>query len=296
MRAKFEERQAKNRIVLVERFPALETLQERVIVGLLSWTLMDRRERWVKASAAIHTEFGVQTPSEIARDYLDFYFPTRLRATRRQAATLRLHRSAPIYCRPGVYERHCYIDIKSAFFSIMGLAGWDVDYFPDRWIRPGYRPVDFPYPGHKVARNALVSAGLPTPMRMWTGKTMVKRRNLNVHINLSLWALIMDTLNCIAQEAIACEAVYVHTDGAIVPSYRAADFIEAVQSYALLASIKPDSVGRCVMLGMGNWRCGERRTKLFGRASSMGGCDHIYYANPSLIKRKFQKFARLITP
>jgi hypothetical protein len=290
LRQKYEVRNATYKLRQTKYFEPLENLQERIAVGLLSWTLLDRHERWIRPSALLHTQFGLQTASEVARDYLDFKFPKRLRALGPQAEVLKLHRAAPLYCWPGIYDEYCYLDLKSAFYSIMCLAGWDVDYFPAKWLVPGTTPVDFPLSGHKVARNCLVSCALPTPMKLWTGYRFVRRRANNPHINLGLWSLIMDILNCIAREATECEAVYIHTDGYIIPLYRAYELQERIAEYGLIAEIKLNSIGTCIMLGMGNWKCGERKTKRFNKAHGMGRVDTIYKMDNVLLKRKLAKF------
>jgi hypothetical protein len=132
-------------------------------------------------------------------------------------------------------------------------------------------------------------------MKMWTGTKFIKQYRRNVHINFSLWALIMDTLHSVAMEAIKHGAVYIHTDGAILPVARVQSYIEAVAAYGLDAQIKHNSYGECWIFGMGNWRCGERTTKRFGASDRvMSVVDTVYYPYNELIKRKLYKFSTVV--
>lgn len=288
LHARAEERQARYKTIIVDSFPPLNIMNERIYWGVLSWTLPARKERWLKPSAVINIGHGIQTGSEVARDYLDYYHPDRLRATGRQAEMITMHRSAPIYCEPSVRDGMSYVDISSAFWSIMSIVGWDVDYFPGKWIVKGRPPLDFPLGDHKVARTSLVMCGLPTPMRVWNGERMIAQRRENKHINLGLWSLIMDTLHALGAQAVRLGAIYVHTDGYILPSENADEMIDIIHSFQLQAKVK--ARGLAVVLGMGNWRIGERRTKAYGAGRShYGQLDEIYRTNGERIKSKLTK-------
>jgi len=285
MRSAALERQEKTLTKVVDFFPPFTTMNERIYLGVNSWSLPDRHERWVRPGGYYVTENGIQTAGEIARDYLDFKFPKRLRATRAQKDALNIHRSAPLYVEPTILEDAAYVDLKSAFWSIMQLVGWNVDYHPSKWILRGTIPHDFPYPDNKAARNSLVSCGLPTPLRMWTGKKVTRRFATNIHINMGLWALIMDTLHAIASHARELDACYVHTDGYILPRWNAEDLIDKIASYGLHASIKARGVG--TIIGMGNWKVGDNITKNYMKQwSLMGGVDYIYQVQREQIRDK----------
>lgn len=283
------ERQLKHKTMIVDFFPPLEKFpDERIYLGVMSWTLPDRHERWIKPSAVINIGNGLQTAGEIARDYLDFKFPNRLRATGAQAALLKMHRSAPLYCEPSVLEDATYVDLKSAFWSIMMLLGWNVDYYPSKWIVKGKAPDDYPLSEHKQARNSLVTCGLSTPLRMWTGKKVTRQFARNNHINMGLWAIIMDTLHAIAAYARQLDAVYIHTDGYILPSEKAKDLLTIIREFGLYASVKASGIS--TVIGMGNWKVGNKATKFYGRHTSYhGGVEHIYQVNIDQIRAKLKK-------
>lgn len=286
MRQAAEERQAKQVTKVVDMFPPLsEFPNERIYLGVNSWSFPDRKERWLKPGGYFVTENGMQTAGEIARDYLDFKFPTRLRATRAQKALLNLHRSAPLYVEPTLLEDAAYVDLKSAFWSLMSLVGWNVDYYPSKWIVRGVIPDDFPYADIKPARNSLVSCGLPTPLRMWTGKKVTRRFATNIHINMGLWAFIMDTLHAIASVARQLGACYIHTDGYILERWNAPDLIRFINSFGLDAGIKAAGVG--TIIGMGNWKVGTHQTKQYMKSYGlMGGVDYVYMTQREQIQRK----------
>lgn len=286
MRQAALERQEKNKTKIVDYFPPFTDFpNERIYLGVNSWTLPDRKERWLKPGGYFVTENGIQTAGEIARDYLDFKFPKRLRATRAQKDLLNIHRSAPLYVEPTIIEDAAYVDLKSAFWSIMCLVGWNVDYYPSKWAVRGVIPNDFPYPDIKPARNSLVSCGLPTPLRMWTGKKVTRRFATNLHINMGLWAFIMDTLHAIACRARELEACYVHTDGYILPANQAENLIYSIEQYGLHASIKARGMG--TIIGMGNWKVGQNQTKNYMSSFAlMGGVDYTYQVQREQLRDK----------
>lgn len=290
MRLAAEARQAKYKTLIVDNFPPLLTFpDERIYLGVNSWTLPDREERWLKPGGYHITNNGIQTAGEIARDYLDYKFPKRLRATRAQKTAINIHRSAPLYVEPTILERAVYVDLKSAFWSLMRLVGWNVDYNPSCWLVRGIPPNDFPYPDIKPSRNSLVSCGLPTPLRMWTGKKVTRQFRTNLHINMGLWAVIMDTLHAIASHARELEACYIHTDGYILPERNANRMLEIIQSYGLYGGIKARGVG--AIIGMGNWRVGEQMTMNYGRSYAlMGGVDYIYQVQREQLRDKLSRY------
>jgi hypothetical protein len=286
-------RQARYATIVQDQFGDFTVHKERITLGQLSWTFQASKIRWLRKSGVVNLGYGWQTAGEVARDYLDWKYPERLHATGRQAELLKAHKSAPIFCRPTVGEGYSYVDLKSAFWSIMCLAGWDVDYFPDKWLVRGTPPKDFPLPNHKVARNCLASSGLPSPVRIWTGKKVVKQYRYNLHLNLGLWSVIMDTLHIIAEYALRCGAVYVHTDGYIVPDAKVEQMIDFVSGLHLRASVKHS--GFLILFGMGDWQIGAKKTKFFGRGHHTMMVHSVRHVPDGLIRRKFDRFAAGLT-
>lgn len=285
------ERQEKHATIIKDYFPDIHTLTEPCYHGVLSWTLPQRRERWIKPGAVVNIGNGIQTGGEIARDYLDWKYPDRLRATKAQVLAIKEHRSAPLYCEPSVLEHGAYVDLSAAYWSIMSLIGWDVDYYPGKWLVAGECPDDFPLREHKVARNALVSAGLPTPVKYWTGSEDKKLYTRNPHINMGLWAAIMDILHSIGGIARSLGAIYVHTDGYILEAWEASTLIGEIERFGLHASIKASGVS--VVLGMGNYRCGDKSTKAYGAAGITGNVEYIYRTHSDKLREKLDHLSRV---
>lgn len=285
------ERQQKNETLVLSEFPNIKTIHERVFYGMLSWTLPNRKERWIHSTALINRGNGYQTGSEVARDYLDWKFPKKLRACSAQAQSLRFPRSAPLYVRPSVLEFGSYVDITATYLSFMDIIGWNVDYFPGNWLVKGSPPSDFPLREVKVARNSLVSTGLPTPMRIWTGERFVDKHRRNTHLNLGLWSCIMDVLHAIAGFALRLGAVYVHTDGYILQAWDAQELIEYIAQFGLVASIKAS--GLSIVNGVGNYKVGERQTKHYGTPFVLtGGIDSVRKIDDARFISKFNMIVR----
>lgn len=253
------ERRKSYQPIVVSAFPDMRDFNERVIWGTFSWSLTKSKIRLIRRSTAVSCGHGLQTPGDVVRDYLDYYHPRRLRASAEQARLLDEHVSTPLFLRPTVAGDYTYVDIKAAYWSILQLVGWDVDYFPERWIGQGRIPHDFPLPDSKVSRACLVSMALPSTSLEWTGTAYRRRRTKNVHINRGLWRVVQDILHSIARAAVALDAVYVHTDGYILPTKNADTLREEIWSWGLPSSIKGQ--GFCLVLGFGNFKVGDRQSK-----------------------------------
>lgn len=256
-----EKRNEKNKHVLYSDFPDITQIRERVYWGIYSWTLTKSKRRWLNYETALHVDDMICSPTDIVRDYLDFYHPNRLRATGLEVRNYETRRYAPLYIHPTTIQDATYIDIKSTYYSIVTLLGWNVGYMPGQWLIAGRAPLDFPLPNDKPARNYLVSIGLPGEIDVWTGYRWVSQSVPNVHINLALWSVIMDILHSIASIAVALGAIYVHTDGYILPSERANELMLAIRQFRLTPEVRAE--GPTILLGFANYMCGERRTKSF---------------------------------
>ena len=141
-----------------QHFPKLADLNEPVIIGTYSLILLKTKRRYVDASHALKiTQYGsdLETATCLSRDYLkELYRSPRIK---HDQAELIKGQFMPLFVKPTVFDFGYYIDIKSAWWSIMSMCGWSVDYWPGKWIFPGRPPKDFPFPLEKLARSALVS-------------------------------------------------------------------------------------------------------------------------------------------
>lgn len=224
----------------------------------------------------VNMGYGAQTPGDVVRDYLDFYFPARLRAFHNEAKFYDTHVSTPLFLRPGILSDGVYVDVKSAYFSIVNLVGWNVRYQPSSWVSPGRPCYDFPLANDtrriaKSARACLVSFGLHRKSTFWNGSKLSERATKNNHVNYGLWHIAQDILHAIASVAVQLGARYVHTDGYILPAGAAEILEEYIASWGFHSGRK--GAGKTMVLGFGNFQVGEFRTK---RLRPIAGKPYTY--------------------
>jgi hypothetical protein len=245
---------------ILRKFPPLPFIRTRAMIGGFSWSVPGWSVRLMKAYGLVNLGYGDQTPPEVARDYLMLKFHRRMRATGEQARAIKVPRHAPMFCIPGEMPDAVYIDIKSAYWSILRVTGWNLEYNPGRWLGTGHALDDFPLPENKVARNSLVTAGLTAPMRVWTGAALIYEKHGNPLTNYGVWALVQDVLNSVAREMIDyAGAVYVHTDGYII--HEAAEDVarSIIESWGLTPSVKARGYGK--VRAVGSYEIGEVKTR-----------------------------------
>lgn len=229
-------------------------------LGTYSWANPKLKRRFIEESIVIYDLFDVpQTPPEIARDYLRAKYLEYRRHTQSQFAAINEARSAPRYAQPGVYRDMAYVDLRAAYWSIIQAVGWDVDYCPGRWIGKRSTNEDFPIPDHKLARNCLVSAGLITPSTVWTGEKIKNFTGHNPLVNYDIWALCQDVLHALATLALKAGAVYVHTDGYIVPEKHAELLREEIAEWGIESKVK--GRGNAAIYAVGCYKIGSYETK-----------------------------------
>lgn len=235
------------------------------ILGSFSWTSVATKQRWMLKSVAENYGAGWVTPADIARDYLTVKYGGKKRRmnTKQYREFYDSPRSAPIYAVPCEIENALYIDIKSAYWSILRAVGWDVDYMPNSFLSVCSDVRDFPFPDNKMARNCLVSTAAEGAayMRMWTGEQLSWKKGGNPLVNKMLWSLVMDVLHGVAHDCVEAGACYVYTDGFILPEDKARSVSDVLKAWGLPCGIKHE--GRTVILGAGAYKIGAYETKKF---------------------------------
>lgn len=215
--------QQKFQVIPVPDAPRLADIPNGVVtMGSFSWFV---ERKYGKPYKLVFTRYAREiadgvwcTPPQAARAYLDYKFPSlplRARGGQLQRC-LTPRRSPPLYAT--VMDGDLvYIDIKSAYWSILQVSGYDVQYSPGDYFGVREKVSDFPYPDWKLARNSLVSVGQSRVVRQYSANTHAYRTEPrpNRFTNRILWALVNDTLNAIAVDAVSAGAVYVYTDGYI---------------------------------------------------------------------------------
>lgn len=250
--------------IRVRQFPEVEKLNEIVMLGAHSYALINTRRRLMRDRIQIEGEV-FETPSAIARDFLRHVYKRGPRYIKSQALTVEGVPPVPSYAAPRKFAHGFYIDLQAAYWSIMEIVGWDVDYNPGLWLSPGRPPRDFPFPDHKVARNCLVSAGRLSGIPRYDPRKLPDNpfdeimRGSELK-NAQLPRLIHDLLNCIAIQAIGEGAIYVNNDGYIAPDEKIKDrIVNVITGWGLTARIKAEGGGE--VKASGTYRIGRIKTK-----------------------------------
>lgn len=248
---------------IVSPLPRPGDLGESMILGAFSVIGMSSKSRYIFKPVLVPIDHTSETPSTLARDYLMLKYKRGPIISHIQRLKIeKIRKPAPNYAQPAEFSNGFYIDIRSTYWTIMNAIGWNVDYYPGKWIKPGKKPVDFPFPDNKTARNCLVSAGAggSIPIYNYPGGLSELKKG-NPLANLSLISLINDILNAVAFEAVKLGAVYVNSDGYIAPSESiAAQIFDLLNNWGLPARIKAQ--GRGVVVGSGTYQVGSARSGL----------------------------------
>lgn len=297
-----EEKQSRKKIILTKRLPALSSLKELTIIGKYSYYQNESQRRIIDKTESIELKPGlVETPPAIARTYLIEKYKLSPRISKVQfEANVDSLRQMPNYAAPCEFEHGFYVDIKSAYWAIMNIAGWDVDYYPGKWLSDGTPPDDFPLPDHKTARSCLYSAGAMSSIPYYDPNYRKKGKenaidifkNGNPLINPGLCKLTSDILNSIAIQAIDAGAVYANTDGFIAPNeYIAGHIVHIIMNWGLEARIKAEGKGG--VKGAGAYKVGNETSTPFKVRRDSQGIKKVF--EPRYIKwleRSFGFWAR----
>lgn len=293
------ERNEKYHIHVLKRFFDIRRLPHPATLGSFSWSSLPIKTKWLNAPHAFNNGGGMVTPGDLARDYLSIKYPDRaIRCTTDQwQKSVSDRRQPPIYCNPCQLESAVYLDLSGAFWQIVRAVGWDVSYNPGKFLTSNSRMTDFPYPQNKMARNCLVSVGLPAPMRMWTGTEIKFVKKPSKFVNLILWRLVMDVLNSVAADMIDAGAVYVYTDGYILPYEKLDQAWSILESYGLEGRVKFEGEADVVTpacYAFTNERDGFRCTEIYRRRKTRARrlVSKFYGSERDFIKRKFTRLAK----
>jgi hypothetical protein len=207
-----------------------------------------------------------QTPTEISRDYLLAKYEKKPRQYHDQYIVNSMKRGWPYLAKTGFHGDCVYIDLKSAYWSIMQVVGWDVEYNPSRWLGRSSIMNDFPLPSNRLARNSLVSSATLSSISMWTG-THLKTKSVGGRLmNPIVHSIVMDVLHGIASDLENMGAVYIHTDGYIVPRYLQASALSMINcQWGVPARVKHE--GLTVVKGIGSYGVGAHTSGFLGHTA-----------------------------
>lgn len=277
-------------IFLFDKFPPLTTIHVPTIIGLFSWSSRAIKKRMLLRSHAVDYGGGWCTPGDIARDYLALKFPKRrIRMTTSQYQKIVPNRAqTPVFCKPELLERGLYVDIQHAYWSILRAVGWDVNYNPGLFLSPQSNVEDFPLSQHKMARNCLVSCGLPGSLRLWTGEKLVFQKKPNRFVNLMLWRLVQDVLHGVALDCIEAGAIYAYTDGFIVSEQSVENVFSAIEAWGLMCGVK--HAGKVNVNAPADYQFPDYRTKVRTRSKPIE-FSNLYEPGRDWLRWRFKKFA-----
>ena len=244
-------------------FPKLEEIDEPAIIGTYSMTLLKTKKRFIVWPSCLKiTRQGedVDTATCLSRDYLkETYFAPRVK---HEQVELISGQFMPIFVKPTVFDYGYYIDVKSAWWSIMNLCGWNVDYWPGKWLLNGRPPRDYPYPLSKLGRSALVSVAQSYMIEIYDPKTKqkIKKISFNSHLNYHIYATIAHVLSGIGIMAASLGCVYVNADGMIAPNEDiAVETMKMIDEWKLPYTTK--GAGRGWVKAIGCYRVGDLATR-----------------------------------
>jgi hypothetical protein len=104
--------------------------------------------------------------------------------------------------------------------------------------------------------------GLPSGVNVWIPNVGFQRKKTwKPTANLILWGFVQDVLHGVAHDMVSLAgAVYVNTDGYIIPDERMKDAAKVFDSWGLHATIK--EWGRAVVRGAGDYDIGGKRSRV----------------------------------
>jgi hypothetical protein len=283
----YEKRNTKYTKHVVFPFPSVRTIPGKTYLGTVSWT--SGNERWLNSHAVVNIGLGTQSRTEVGRDYIVAKYKLPLRARGSQAEMIKLYRKLPTYANPGEYDDMVYVDIKSAFWSIIRAVGWNVDYNPGLWVGKKSENADFPLADDKVARSSLVTLGILTDVTCHQNGSFFTERLGGIYTNYGLWALVTDVLQGVASDMLQLNPVYVNTDGYIIKRKYTDIALEIISQWGLSASVKNE--GETTVKGVGVYRIGSKETKNFYRPINSYHTG-INAFDTSWLRHRMLKFSR----
>lgn len=263
----------------VVHLPDPERLSEITLLGSYSYTLLQTRQRWIRKPMEIVDGIR-ETPPAVGRDYLRLIYHHGPRGTRKQTRTNAACPPVPNVARPRKFAHGLYVDIRSCYWSIMMVAGWNPDYNPGVWLAAGRPPYDYPFPDNKIARNCLPSIGSIETIPRYDPRKLPRDpydevKPGNELKNLQLPRLIHDVLNGIGVQCLAAGAIYLNNDGMIAPTPKIAEACEhIIEDWGLTWSIKAEGSGD--VKASGTYRVGTSETLTYPMTHQVTPIENIY--------------------
>lgn len=264
--------------------PNPQTLESGTIMGSWAYSLPHRHR--IITNRERELAVGV-LPADVTRAWLNDCYKLPLR---RRKSQLNRNYVLPIHALRGEYGDCAYIDIKSAYLSILSL-GFDVEYIPNKYIAvdPVAIPVDIS--SNKFCYSiavAMSTTKISTISIMGREQNIFSVKKFNIYSNPCLYALAGDVLNGVAAEALAVlgdRIKYANTDGFVVESKYSDYLLDIIASWGFVARVKLR--GSTNIGGVGSWRIGERSTKRFDKNAHDFTCELMPKSERLWLKKRF---------
>jgi len=169
------------------------------------------------------------------------------------------------------------LDLRAAYWTLVSACGADVDYFPGKWLTVKSDCRDFPFHDNKIARSALVSVGIPTPGLMWDGTKLVNTPARNSLVNIMLYHWVLHVLHGVAQDMKTIGAVYIHTDGYVLPAVHEDAGRAIVESWGLKVGVK--GRGDADIIHIGKYCIGHEMTRHYNPHDRRMSFDNLLNVN-----------------
>lgn len=258
-----------------------------IIAGSASFYIPSRREKYVMLDnhkgipvarlwPTIDGEMVYMSPGEAARTELQRAFPNLQKVGWRRPETVLFEWRWPTYF---IGERwQCddatYVDLKGAYHQIYSRLWLDVKY-PCGMGTMDLEPIAEALSEWKAARNSIIGQIRSMQGQIIKGKHRKNIRLENPYLSPHLWATVQAILNEIASCAIAWGAVYVATDGYILPSVYATGFCDFLNEMGLNYRLKQ---GEADIKAWACYKVGDKTTVAYRDRPDMKG-GKIYNIN-----------------
>lgn len=237
---------------------------KRVTVGNGGCTILDRNPpvKVRQSPEVAERDLGSEWLNWLLREHGVKRLPYR----RDQLAHLQT--AQPLYAAPGQYRDMAYVDLSHAYHELYSVAAMCGTYIPDPDCPVLSLRKDLTFEGAaemaplRTARNMVIGIMRSTKRTFLQpdGRLVpVDATGQNVLLSPGLWGYMGDTLHAVACDALSFGAVYVNTDGYIVPADRAVALMEHLASrWALGSEVK--HVGDADICAPGSWQVGTAQS------------------------------------
>jgi hypothetical protein len=247
----------------------------------------------VKAVLESATILG-RLPSEIARAHLEGAYAVWRPPYQKGLLSLLERASAPYYAVVGRYPDMAYVDLKAAYY-VLYTRWWGLEYWPMRYLTAPRTVIRWEeeLATNKLARNALYGLLRGTRKVAYTkGRAFSHPVHQYVYPQVAL--AVLHTLHAIAHEvAEQWGAVYVHTDGYIVPA-NVAPYLVAWLGEVWGLEARIDAIGDADIRGVGIYAVGRKASIPYIQGVRGRDADRIDRSVLEWLKPRYAWYTKLV--